>query len=408
MPPTDDRSKNALRTLILTLRYPNRASYYDDWCDAFIRSSHFDSTVRNILTIKPHELARELPEYDAFILLHSTNSDTLEYLAAVAPALGARSKGKLIAFAGNEYNSPYVSLPEKVRLLKEAGCDAVATQLLLEAGEFLYGGLGCRVVAVPHALNPAAFSPGPEHGARRLDLGVKGFRYPAYLGDEDRNYITQYFMENVSRFGLKADISEDSRLSRSDWAAFLASCRGTISTETGSWYLERDDDRVKRIHAYLSARRSGVVISNESRFRRLARHLPSPVKSLLWTVLKRGPIKFEVLDDFNTPFAEIEAEFFRGVPRSTAYGKAVSSRHFDAIGTKTCQIMLRGRFNDILEADRHYIAIDPDFANIDQAIERFKDEGVRQRMVDETYEFAMDAHTHQHRAAELRRMLDEL
>lgn len=373
-----------------------------------MHSKHFDCAIENILTMKPRELTRRLSEFDLIVLLHSTNSDTLEYLATIAPTLGARSTGKLIAFAGNEYNSPYVSLPEKVRLFKQARCDAVATQLLVKAGEFLYGGHGFSIVAVPHALNPDVFAPGPEHAARRLSLGVKGFRYPAYLGDEDRNRITQYFIQNAHRFGLDADISEDSRLSRREWANFLGSCRGTISTETGSWYLERDDHRVRRIHAYLSEKRGGLVISNHSYLRRMARHLPTPMKSVLWTILKRGPVKFEVLDDFNTPFLEIEEKFFRDVPRSQIYGKAISSRHFDAIGTKTCQLMLRGRFNDILEADRHYIAIESDFGNIDDAISRFKDSTERQRIVDEAYEYVMDAHTHQHRTSDLRRYIDQL
>ncbi len=140
----------------------------------------------------------------------------------------------------------------------------------------------------------------------------------------------------------------------------------------------------------------------------MARYLPSPVKSILWKALKHGPVKFEVLDDFDTPFAELEQRFFRNAERCPAYGKAISSRHFDAIGTKTCQIMLRGRFNDILVADEHYVAIEPDFSNADDAIGRFKDAGERRRIVDQAYEHVMNLHTHRHRTAQVRALLEGL
>ena len=207
-----------------------------------------------------------------------------------------------------------------------------------------------------------------------------------------------WFVENAGRLGLSVDISEDKRLSRERWATFLGDSRGTISTETGSWYLDRDDELISRIHEYLRSKRSGFVISNESNARRMARFLPSHVKAVLWHVLKRGPVKFEVFDDFNTPFAELHERFFRNAKRAPIYGKAISSRHFDAIGTKTCQIMQRGRFNDILVADRHYIAIDSDFSNVEDAVRRYKDAGERQRIVDAAYDHVMSAHTYAHRA----------
>jgi spore maturation protein CgeB len=218
--------------------------------------------------------------------------------------------------------------------------------------------------------------------------------------------MLQLFIDSSARWGLKVDISEDRRLNRSQWADFLANCRGTISTETGSWYLERDDKRIGRIRDYLEERRSGLVISSGSLVRKLARRLPSPVKSALWQVLKKGPIKLDVLDDFNIPFTELYNLFFRDAERAPAYGKAISSRHFDAIGTKTCQLMQRARYNDILIADAHYIAIDPDHGNADQAIERFKDPVERGRIVGAAYEHVMSAHTYRHRAEQVRAALE--
>ena len=188
----------------------------------------------------------------------------------------------------------------------------------------------------------------------------------------------------------------------------MQSCRGTISTEAGSWYLERDDRLVRDVYAYLSSKRTGLVIKNDSALRRAGRSLPISVKSLLWRLLKAGPLKFEMLDDFNTDFEELDELFFSKSPKADVYSKAISSRHFDAIGTKTCQLMLRGRYNDILHPDQHYIAIDSDFYNVDDAVRHFRDAGERQRIVDAAYDHVLSTHTYAHRAAELRNRLDEL
>lgn len=396
------------RTLLLALDYPNRASYYDDWRDAFQANPRFDCRAENILNIDPRFLSRVVDECDVIIMLHSCNSDTLDYFAPIASVLGQRKRAKLLSFVGNEFNSPYVSLLDKVALFVEARCDLIGTQLLAEAGQFLYGGHGYRVISVPHALNPMAFKPGPDHDKRSVDIGVKGYRYPAYLGDDDRNRMIQLFGGSSQRWGLKIDISEDRRLGRPQWAAFLSNCRGTISTETGSWFLERDDRRIGHIRDYLEKKRSGFVISSHSPVRKLARRLPSSVKAALWPFLKKGLVKLDVLDDFNIPFAELYELFFRDAERAPVYGKAISSRHFDAIGTKTCQLMQHGRYNDILVPDVHYIAIDADHRNANQAIERFKDRAERARIVDAAYDHVMSAHTYGHRVEQVRVALEKL
>ena len=163
MPLVTKPGTTRLKTLILTLIYPNRASYYDDWRDAFLDSPAFDCDVANILDMRPGKLERLIEGYDAIIMLHSCNSDTLDYFAPIAESLGQRKRARLLTFVGNEYNSPYVSLTEKVSLFRQARCDVVATQLLQEAGQFLYASSGARIVSLAHRTHPKAFRPGPAH-----------------------------------------------------------------------------------------------------------------------------------------------------------------------------------------------------------------------------------------------------
>jgi spore maturation protein CgeB len=100
-------------------------------------------------------------------------------------------------------------------------------------------------------------------------------------------------------------------------------------------------------------------------------------------------------------FADIETRFFAGRPRCPVYSKCISSRHFDAAGTGTCQILLRGRYNDILTADEHYIALDPDLANFGDAIARFRDPIERRRVAEAAYALVKERHTYRDRMAAL-------
>ena len=104
-------------------------------------------------------------------------------------------------------------------------------------------------------------------------------------------------------------------------------------------------------------------------------------------------------------YQKIHKQFFSDRPRPTIYGKCISSRHFDAIGTKTCQIMFPGRYNDILEADRHYLAIDQDFSNLDDVLERFADEGVRTAITELAHAHVLAGHTYEHRMRQIESLL---
>ena len=398
-------AESRIRTLLLSLTYPNRVSYYDDWREMFTGNPAFECQELNILNLTPAALARAI-DHDAIVLLHSCNSDTLDYLAPLVPVLADRRRGKLISFVGNEYNSPYVSTEWRTELLGAARCDIIATQLLEEAGTYLYASTGARIASIPHALNPVSFQAGPPSGERSRDIGVRGYKYPPFLGDEERNTFITALGAACPRHGLAADIGEDKRLGRDKWAAFLGDCRGTVSTEAGSWYISPNDALMGEISAFLAERRTGLVIRNDSLLRRIARRLPSGIKAVLWAAAKHGPVKFEVIDDLAVPFAEFEQRFFTAAARAPVYGKAITSRHFDAIGTHTCQILLEGRYNDILRPGEHYIPVRRDLSDLDAALCRFKDDGERLRLTRAAHELAMDAHTYAHRAAEVARLLE--
>ncbi|MDH3559141.1 MAG: glycosyltransferase, partial [Deltaproteobacteria bacterium] len=131
----------------------------------------------------------------------------------------------------------------------------------------------------------------------------------------------------------------------------------TIGAESGTYYLEKTDKTQKRVEAFLS----------------------------------RYP---------KATFEEVYDIFFKDYS-NPVNGKAISSRHFEPIGTKTCQILLEGRYNDILEPDVHYISLKRDYSNVEGVMERFRDKDLVRKITDEAYEYTMDSHTYEHRVRDV-------
>lgn len=391
---TDSR----MRVLVGYAQYTDRLSYFDDWLDAFAAAPQFDVVLLDIASSDAKaRLPRLLREVDAIVLLHSTNGDTTIYLEPHIEAL-ARRTVPLLTFVGNEVNLPGSPIADKLRLFAILKPDFIATQLLLEAGKYLFGDVAGRgVVAIPHALNPSAYQPTTAPDGRPLDVGARAVRYLPHLGDDDRNRLLQWFADRGSSYGLKVEIS-DQRLDRKGWADYLNQCKATVATEAGSWFLERDDATVNAIRDYvLSKRTRGLVLRNDSALRRFGHLLPWWMKSLMRGAMRHGPIRHEALVNEQLDPKEIFDRFFAGRARSQSYGKCISSRHFDAAGTKTCQIMFRGRFNDILVADEHYLALEPDFSNIDEVLATFRDPVRRQQVADAAFDLVRTKHTYAHR-----------
>ncbi len=393
-------SESRLRTVLLTLQYSTRSSYYLDWAEAFAASPLFAVTCFNVFNREQRRAAlRAIADAELIVALHSCSADTLDYIKPLHRALQQR-RGRFLMFVGNEYNLPWARLADKRAFLRDTAADFVATQLPHEAGEWLYADTGARVLPLPHALNDAVFRRSRPDAARTVDIGGRSARYPVFVGDDERNRVHDCFATIGPKIGLTVDIDTEDRLDRSGWAAFLDNCRGTIGTEAGTWFLERDDRTALAIRAYIDGK-TGPVIRADGAVHALGRRLPYRVKTSLRALAKVLPIRHEAIDRGTVDFAEIEERFFTSRPRCPAYSKCISSRHFDAAGAGTCQILIRGRYNDILTPDEHYIPVDPNLRNADEAVARFRDPAERRRIAEAAYTLAHERHTYRHRIATL-------
>ena len=329
-------------------------SYNDDWQDAFTNESIFDIETCNLATKKWLLYIPKIDKFDLIIFLHSSNSNGIAIHPWLAKSLTYR-KGKLVFFVGNEYKL----MPEKIALIKKINADFIVSQLPQDTAEWLYEDCeSSKTISLPHALNPFVFNSEVCFENRPIDIGIRSFEYPKYLGDTDRNIILK-LSDHQSLKSLCTDIEtkKSKRLDRQGWAHFLGNCKSTFSNEAGTSYLEKDDRTRKAVNAHMS-------------------------------------------DHPEASSKEIYNLFFKNYS-SPVSGKCISSRHFDAIGTKTCQIMFPGRFNDILKPDEHYLSLNRDFSNLDNVLERFNDVSYSRKMVNETYEYVIDSHTHNHRIKKL-------
>lgn len=396
-----------MKTILLYSLHTDKMSYYDDWIDAFREHPDFKADCINVIDAenKLSDVLKKIKNSDLIILHYSMNGDTLKYLDPFVSALKDR-KGKLVSFVGNEVNLPTISMLSKIKNLQELEPELIATQLLQEAGDWLYEDCKkSKVISLPHALNPKVFFSRTNIKKRKIDIGTRSARYGVYIGDNDRNEIINFFSRNKKILNLSIDLCANEkspkRFNREQWAVFLSSCKATLSTEAGSFFLEKDDQIVTGIQKFLQKQSSKIVLPKEGFARNFYRSfVPESIRRALILFLKDKLIEYDSLDE-NWGFDEIYEKFFLYQNKCPAYSKAISSRHFDAIGTKTMHIMYPGRYNDILIPGEHYFELKRDHSNIDELNDCLMNHEYMAKITTCAYEHVISAHTHINRLDEL-------
>ncbi|HBN21787.1 MAG TPA: hypothetical protein DD412_00925 [Holosporales bacterium] len=391
-----------MKTILLYAAYTDQMSYYDDWTDAFLEHKNFHTEAINVCgqTCDFKLVTKRLETAELVVLHHSMNGDTLEYLKPFISPLKNR-RGKLVSFVGNEVNLPTMSMKEKIKSLKDLDVDIIATQLLQEAGDWLYSDCSkSKIISIPHGLNPAIFSP-DRSIKRKIDIGTRSARYGVYIGDNDRNQIIQFFHKNAKQYNFSIDLGlepgQQKRFNRAEWKHFLNSSVATLSTEAGSFYLEKGDAIVHLILKYLKKKSDKIVLPNEDILRKYYRSIvPSPIRKKVINLLGGNIIESANIDE-SIDFEGIYEKFFLNAQKCPVYSKAISSRHFDAIGTKTLHIMYPGRYNDILIPGEHYFELAKDHSNILDLKDLLENKQEVNNIVDRTYDYILSKHTHKHR-----------
>lgn len=182
------------------------------------------------------------------------------------------------------------------------------------------------------------------HKARSNDIVYRATRLPYWFGTHGQLKcdIGDIFSSIPDSCELKHDISTspNDTITGDQWFDFLMSSRTVIGCESGSSVLDRRGEIKAKIEC----------ITNQS---------PS--------------ISIQELDNL-LPKAWDSYKFF-----------AISPRHFEAITTKTCQVLVEGSYDGILIPDKHYISVKRDFSNLDEVIDKIKDHQLVENISDSAY-----------------------
>jgi hypothetical protein len=329
-------------------------SYQQTWPTAFIRHQRFDCTPLNLADGRaPARVAAEARirfwRGDAIVLLHSVFSNACMLSGRRFAALQRLDAPKAY-FIGNEYKG----MPEKMRFCEELPVRLLISQSSSPAVHRLYRDrLGCAVAGIPNSgLDPDVFRPCGDPSARPIDLGYRTQDAPFYLGHTERRDIAEYFQAHAAGLGVTVDISMDAsdRFSVPEWAAFLNRCKGQLGAEAGGDYFELTDRTRLAVNDYLA----------------------------------RVP---------DAPFADVWERFFKDY-RDPVPLRIISSRHVEAAGTRTAQVLFEGDYDGYFVPDVHYIPLKKDFSNAREVVAKFQDEGMRLAVADRAYELVRETLTY--------------
>ena len=180
---------------------------------------------------------------------------------------------------------------------------------------------------------------------RTVDIGYRGRPMPAYMGAgaQEKSEIGERFAELAAGSGLVLDIGtgEEDRLYGDDWNRLVGNSKGTLGVESGvSCFDLRDEVR----HQWEALAADG--------------HEPTVAE------MQDGAL----------------GEWDWKIPYRT-----ISPRNFEAAAARVCQVLYEGHYSGAMEPMTHYIPLRKDFSNLDEAIERFRDDALRRELAENAH-----------------------
>lgn len=183
------------------------------------------------------------------------------------------------------------------------------------------------------------------NSARPIGIGYRARHVAPWLGRHGllKVKIAEVFQEKAPEKGLITDISTHQKdvLLSSEWYKFLLRCKYTIGVSGGSSILDQDGTLKVKTEEYL----------------------------------KLHP---------QSSFEEVEQACFPQKDGSLNLS-VITPRNLEACATRTCQILVEGDYNGILEPGKHYIELKRDFSNLDQVLDLVKQDSLREKITSNAY-----------------------
>jgi len=276
-----------------------------------------------------------------------------------------------IAFPQDEYNHAHV-LDD---WLADIGVDVVFSLFGPEHRELLYPRLGgaarfekCLTGYVDEldvASNAAVVLP---HDRRELDLAYRAQALTPRFGrlGQLKHTVADDVAPAARAAGLRVDVSTDLRdaVLGDRWFPFIASTRAVLGSESGASAIDRRGELVAAERAMLA---------------------------------ERPDLTFAEFD------AAMPAGWDGQLPGS------VGPRHLEAAAARTCQVLVEGAYDGVLEPEVHYLPVKPDGSDADGVVERLADHKLVEATATRAYVDLVLSGRYGYAAlaAQLERVLDE-
>jgi hypothetical protein len=337
--------------VLLLYHRPTRGQFVDaanvrENISAFGRHSRFTVWEVNVDLPLPPALGRY--EFDAILLHYSVfvpaTSDFL--LPPEVVTYVERSSAYKIATFQDEYHH----CGARFAFIDRVGIDCVYTMLEppYDAEVYLNNSTATTVVSnlpayVGEELLQASKRNRRPYEARTLDVCYRARPWPAFMGRgaREKQEIGERFAELAAGSGLSMDISvrEADRIYGEDWFRFVASSRATLGVESGASCFDLRGE-VREEFDRLTEEKGREPTIEEMEEGSLAR----------W--------------DWRIPY------------------QTLSPRNLEAAALGVCQILYEGRYSGVMVPMHNYIPLRKDFSNLDEVIERFRDEALRRELAE--------------------------
>ena len=182
-------------------------------------------------------------------------------------------------------------------------------------------------------------------------IGYRGRPLPFKYGrlGQEKLIIGVRMRAECEARGIPCDIewTENRRIYGDAWPKFIASCRATLGSESGSNVFDFD----------------GTLATN-----------------IAAAVAQNPKITYE----------EVEARFI-GDRELDRVMNQVSPRIFEAVALRTGLVLFEGTYSGVVRPDEHFIPLKKDFSNVDEVLRRVQDDRELSAMTDRAYRHVIES-----------------
>lgn len=183
------------------------------------------------------------------------------------------------------------------------------------------------------------------HDKRRYDIAYRARKMPYNLGlfGTFKWRLTETFNKYCEGTNFRTNLSNDPQdfLFGEAWYAFVADTRTMLGCEGGASLHDPDGS----------------------------------IRSCCEKIM---------IEKSNLSFEYVEEHCFKNLDGKFPYF-AISPRHFEAAVSKTCQVLIEGHYNGILQPWVHYIPIHKDWSNMNQVLEKIADVDYCEKLAENAY-----------------------